>query len=59
MRRKKKKQKVYPIETEEVEGGNEAIGLAEELGVQNKQRLYVAYSKNILSMIWQCAEILL
>lgn len=42
---KKIKQKVYPIETEKIEGGNEAISLATQLESTKQARLYVASLK--------------
>lgn len=53
---KKKKQKVYPIETEEVEGGNEAIGLAEELESTKQARLYVASLKTFEYDLAMCGN---
>lgn len=39
---KKIKQKIYPIETEEIKGGNEAISLATKLESTKQARLYVS-----------------
>lgn len=39
---KKIKRKIYPIETEEIKGGNEAISLATKLESTKQARLYVS-----------------
>lgn len=52
----KKKQKVYPIENEDVEGGNEAIGLAEELESTKQARLYVASLKTFEYDLAMCGN---
>lgn len=52
----KKKQKVYPVESEDVEGGNEAIGLAEELESTKQARLYVASLKTFEYDLAMCGN---
>lgn len=53
---KKKKQKIYPIESEKVEGGNEAIGLAEKLESTKQARLYVASLKTFEYDLAMCGN---
>ena len=53
---KTKKQKIYPIESEEVEGGNEAIGLAEKLESTKQARLYVASLKTFEYDLAMCGN---
>lgn len=50
------KQKIYPIETEEVEGGNEAISLATELETTKQARLYVASLKTFEYDLAMCGN---